>query len=334
MSDRTGLASVPRTALALTPTPLVPAPHLGAALELATDRLWMKLDQYTGFGLGGNKVRKLETELAPHRLDGVDTLITAGGSQSNHVRVTAAAAAHLGRRCVIVINGDPPEPPMGNARLHRLLTPNVVRVEDRSERAPTMERIRQELEEAGARGLVIPLGASTARGALGYARAMLELESQFDANGLSPENTWLISATSSGGTMAGMLLGLSVLGWTGVRLVGVSADDPAATIRHTVLALAREAAGLVGFDGPLLDDNLEITDGFVGDGYGISTDASDHAIRLLARSQGVLVDPTYTAKAAAGMIEWVRSGRIPTGDRLVFWHTGGQVMTAIPDTHR
>lgn len=324
------LLHTPRTALALTPTPLTLAPHLGRHLDLSPHALWMKLDQYTGFGLGGNKVRKLETELAPERLNGVDTLITAGGPQSNHARVTAAAAAHLGRRCILVSNGEPPDPPTGNARLHRLLTSEVVVVPTRADRAPAMEAARLEVEARGGRALIIPLGASTARGALGYALGMLELGRQFEHLGLAPSNTWIFSSTSSGGTLAGMLLGLSLMGWGGVRLVGISADDPSDAIRATVLRLAADAASLIGFDGTLRSEQVTISDDFVGEGYGIPTQASSGATETMARCQGVLLDPTYTAKAAAGMVEWIRNGRVPAGDRVLFWHTGGQVMAAIP----
>lgn len=325
------LAGVPRTPLAHTPTPLAPAPNLAGALGVAPDGLWLKLDHYTGFALGGNKVRKLETELAPERLAGVDTLITAGGPQSNHARVTAAAAAHLGRRCILVINGDAPDPPLGNARLHRLLTPHIVIVGARADRAPAMERARLDVEAGGGRALVIPLGASTPRGALGYARAVVEISRQFTQDGgWNPAATWIFVATSSGGTLAGILLGISLLGWTGSRLVGVSADDPADTIRSTVLRLAGEAGAMIGYEGSLLTDQLAITDEFVGEGYGIPTPASSRATELVARSEGVLLDPTYTAKAAAGMMDWVRGGRVRTGDRVLFWHTGGEVTAAFP----
>ena len=328
------LTSYARTPLASVPTPLLPAPRLAQSLGLAPDRLWLKLDQYTGFAFGGNKVRKLETELTPARLDGVDTLITAGGPQSNHVRVTAAAAARLGLDCVLVINGNPPDPPSGNTRLHRLLTSGIVSVADRAERAPTMERIRDELEVQGRRALVIPLGASTARGALAYALAMVELQDQFRDLGGHPDRTWIVSATSSGGTLAGMVLGRSLLGWEATALLGVSADDPPDQIRDTVLGLAGEAAGLIHFEAPLLEGDLHVTDAYVGGGYGIPTAESDRATERFARTEGVFVDPTYTAKAAAGLIDWVATGRIGAGDRVVFWHTGGQVMTAIPPAAR
>jgi len=303
----------------------MPAPNLVATLSLDPDRVWLKLDDYTGFGLGGNKVRKLETELSPDRLEGVDTLITCGGPQSNHARVTAAAAAHLGLRCVLVINGEATDPPTGNARLHRLLTADIITVADRAAREPAMEQARLDAEARGGRALVIPIGASTGRGALGYALAMVELDAQLQgAAGWDPAATWIFTATSSGGTLAGMILGASLLGWEGTRIVAVSADDPADEIRERVLELAREGAELIGYQGDFAVEGLTVTDAYVGGGYGVPTAASLEATTLFARSEGVLLDPTYTSKAAAGMIDWVRSGRVPSTDRIVFWHTGGQ----------
>jgi 1-aminocyclopropane-1-carboxylate deaminase/D-cysteine desulfhydrase-like pyridoxal-dependent ACC family enzyme len=314
-----------RTHLASTPTPLALAPNLAGVLGLEPDRIWLKLDDYTGFGLGGNKVRKLETELSPDRLEGVDTLITCGGPQSNHARVTAAAAAHLGLRCILVINGEAPDPPTGNARLHRLLTPEIVTVADRAAREPAMERARLDVQSRGGRALVIPVGASTGRGALGYALAMVELDSQLQGTASwDPAATWIFAAASSGGTLAGIVLGASLLGWQGTRIVAVSADDPADAIREHVLELAAEAAELIGYRGDLAAEALTVTDAYVGEGYGIPTPASLDATTLFARSEGVLLDPTYTAKAAAGMVDWVQSGRVHPGDRIVFWHTGGQ----------
>jgi 1-aminocyclopropane-1-carboxylate deaminase/D-cysteine desulfhydrase-like pyridoxal-dependent ACC family enzyme len=294
-------------------------------MSLDPDHVRLKLDDYTGFGLGGNKVRKLETELSPDRLVGVDTLITCGGPQSNHARVTAAAAARLGLRCVLVISGEPGDPPTGNARLHRLLTPDLVTVSERAARAPAMEKARSDAEARGGRALVIPIGASTGRGALGYALAMVELDVQIRGiAGWEPVATWIFTATSSGGTLAGIVLGASLLGWHKTRIVAVSADDPADQIRERVLELASEGAELIGYRGDLATEGLTVTDSYVGEGYGIPTAASLEATTLLARSEGVLLDPTYTAKAAAGMVDWVGSGRVGPGDRVVFWHTGGQ----------
>ncbi len=303
------LERTPRSHLATTPTPLVHAVHLARALDRSPDAVWLKLDGHTGFALGGNKVRKLETELTPSRLDGVDTLISCGGPQSNHARVFAAAAAHLGRRCILVRNGESPDPPMGNARLQSLLTPHIVHVAERADRDPAMEEARRQVESEGGKALVVPIGASTPLGALGYARAMVELDAQLQGDvAWDPDATWIFVATSSAGTLAGMLLGASLLELEGLHLVGVSADDPADGIKARVVDLAGQAAELIGFRGELLVHRVSVTDEYVGDGYGVPTPEADAATLLLARSQGCSwIPPTPRKRRPAW---WRRSAMV------------------------
>ncbi len=318
------LAEIPRTALGVTPTPLTPAPRLAAALGLQEDRLFLKMDAFTGFGLGGNKVRKIEYELAPDRLAGVRWLVTAGGHQSNHARVTAAAAAYLGLRCLLVLNGEAPDPPTGNALLHRLLGAEIRTVPAREDRDAAMTDAARELDRAGEPALVVPLGASTPRGALGYVGAALELDRQAEALPATPgEGTWIFVPSSSCGTLAGLALGMAALGRDRVRLVGVSADADATELRTATEALTAGAARILGIPGSLPAGLLELSDEEVGPGYGLPTRASHEATLLFARSAGVILDPVYTSKAAAGMVRWIRDGRIPEGDRVIFWHTGG-----------
>lgn len=343
------LARVDRTRLAATPTPLVPAPRLGARLGIDAT-LHVKADAWTGFGLGGNKVRKLEYELAPARLKGATHLVTTGGPDSNHCRVAAAAAARLGLDCVLVVNGRPEHAGRGNAALHRLFGARIATVERRSQREAAMEAEAQRIAEAGGKALVVPLGASTPRGALGYVHALAELRDQ-----LSGEAAWVFVASSSGGTMAGLVLGSALLGWR-PRLVAVSADDPADQIKTVATALAVDAAKLLCAGegeggGPadlrlaaprhdrgaadladqklLVERTLEVadrmiaTDAFVGPGYGCPTPAAEEAALLFARCAGFVLDPVYTAKAAAAMVEWARAGRLDGAPHAVFLHTGG-----------
>ena len=151
-----------------------------------------------------------------------------------------------------------------------------------------------------------------------------ELDGQLEGRAAwDPAASWIFVATSSGGTLAGLLLGVSVLGWHGLRLVGVSADDAAEEVKARVVSQATEGARLIGFEGPLLSDQVLVTDAFVGEGYGIPTPASEAATLLWARTQGVILDPTYTAKAAAALVEWAGSEEMQRDDRVVFWHTGG-----------
>jgi len=314
----------PRTRLVAGPTPLVSTPRLRGALGPETPELLAKLDEETGFGLGGNKVRKLEYELSPPRLQGVTHLITTGGPQSNHCRVTAAAAARLGVGCVLVVNGEIPDPPTGNALLHRILGAKVRNVASRAEREPAMEAEVQRIAESGGKALVIPLGASTTLGALGYVRAAVEMHEQ-----ISPErdrDVHIILASSSGGTLGGLIAGFALLDRPDVHLWAVSADTPRTELLDTAAELAGGALERLDMDPGLLDrmlSRVNASDDEVGEGYGIPTDASREAAELLARSEGMLVDPVYTAKAAAGMIRWIREGRFLAGDRLVFLHTGG-----------
>jgi len=331
MSDRAGVPSKealarletwPRQLLAMLPTQLVAADQLTRSLGASALSIYLKIDADTGLGLGGNKVRKLEYELAPERLAGVTHIITTGGPQSNHCRVTAAASAHLGRKCVLVINGTVVGEPRGNALLQRLFGADIRTVAGRAERAPAMEEAARDIAAAGGKALVIALGASTPLGSLGYARAAVELEAQLAQ--LPPvARTWIFLSSSSCGTLAGLLLGISLLEREDVRLVGVSADTPAEEMRRDAVRLATDAGALLGWKGRVLTDMVSCDDTQVGDGYGIPTPASDEATRLLGATQGVVLDPYYTAKAMAGMLAWIRSGRVPTGDRAVFVHTGG-----------
>jgi D-cysteine desulfhydrase len=331
MNDRAGVPSRealarleawPRQLMAHLPTPLTLAEQLTRSLGASAPRIHLKIDADTGLGLGGNKVRKLEYELAPERLAGVTHVITTGGPQSNHCRVTAAAAAHLGRKCVLVINGTITGEPRGNALLQRLFGADIRTVAGRPDRAPAMEAAALDISAAGGRALVIPLGASTPLGSLGYARAAVELDGQLAQLAPAPR-TWVFLSSSSCGTLAGLLLGFSLLERDDVRLVGVSADTPADEMRRDTVRLAADGGALLGWNGRLLSDILSCDDTQVGDGYGIPTPESEEATHLLGATQGVVVDPFYTAKAAAGMLAWIRSGKVPAEDRVVFLHTGG-----------
>ena len=316
------LAAIPRTELASVPTPLIAVPSLAAHLGTAV-RVFVKADDRTGLGLGGNKVRKLEYELAPERLHGVTELVTAGGPHSNHCRVVAAAAAQLGLRCTLVINGEAEDPTRGNALLHRLLGARIVTVAERQDRDPAMEEEARRTGAAEGRALVVPVGASTPRGALGYVHSAVEMHRQLD----SPARVWIFVCTSSGGTLGGLILGCALLDWP-VRLVGVSADEPAAAARDQAVGLALDAARLLGHQGladrvRALSDHVVTTDAFVGEGYGAATPAGDEAARVFGARTGLILDPVYTAKAAAAMITWLEQGRIPASDQAVFVHTGG-----------
>ena len=312
----------PRNSFVREPTPLLQALNLAHVLGREASDVLLKMDAETSFGLGGNKARKLEFELAPPRLEGATCVITCGGPQSNHSRLTAAAAARLGLRCILVVNGDIPDPPTGNAYLHKLFGAEIHPVNTREERDPAMAAVAAEVEARGGKAVVIPLGASTPLGALGYVRAAAEIVDQWKALPATG-TTWVFVSASSCGTYAGLALGFALLERTDVRLVGVSPDVDTEEILDLTEKLCRGAAALLRTSISLPPDLLLPTEDYVGPGYGIPTEASSEAMSLLARTEGILLDPVYTAKTAAAMLDWARTGRAPSGDRLVLWHTGG-----------
>jgi D-cysteine desulfhydrase family pyridoxal phosphate-dependent enzyme len=301
------------------PTPIDRLDRLRQRLGVGCPELFMKRDDLLSFGMGGNKVRKLQTVLAEARAVGADTVITCGGLQSNHCRVTTAAAAALGLRAVLVVNGIAQETPTGNARLDHLFGAEVHHVASRDDRAPVMASIADALLSEGRHPFVIPLGASTPIGAAGFARGVEELLS----SGVSP--TVIVHASSSGGTQAGLIAGCALFGLK-ARVLGISADESSerlTSIVHDLLTSLSDRLGgsatTVGLDRP-----IEVDDRYIGDGYGIPTAASTDALELTARTEGIVLDPVYTAKAMAGLVGLIRTGQLTTHDRVLFWHTGGQ----------
>ena len=283
-------------------------------------RLYIKRDDVIPFGFGGNKVRKLALVAARAVADGADTLITAGGVQSNHARATAAAAAKLGLRAVLVANGAAPERLTANALLDDLLGAEMVYVPSRLDRMPMIIELTERLRAEGRRPFAIPIGASTPLGALAFALAVAELVDQMPAPDV------IVHSTSSGGTQAGLVAGCRLLGLH-TRVLGISADEASASLQGQVRAIISGIADLLDLDPERLSRGtaIEVDDRFVGDGYGIPTEASQEAIELAARTEAIFLDPTYTAKAMAGLIAYVRQQKFKEHRNVLFWHTGGQV---------
>jgi D-cysteine desulfhydrase family pyridoxal phosphate-dependent enzyme len=315
MSVSDALPSVP---FAPYPTAVEDLFRLRAALG-GGPRLLIKRDDTIGFAFGGNKVRKMRLVAADAVRHQADTLITSGGVQSNHARVTAAAAAKLGLRCVLVANGDPPAAPRANALLDRLLGAEVRYVPTREARAAAVADAADELRRAGHRPYVIPVGASTPLGAAAFVQATEELFDQID-----PPDA-IVHATSSGGTQAGLVAGCSLAG-AKTRVLGISADESSSSLARDVRRIIDGLPALLGIDRSRLEaTTIDVDDRQVGDGYGIPTAASREAIELLARTEAIFLDPTYTAKAMAGLIDAVRRGQFREDQTVLFWHTGGQV---------
>lgn len=312
------LLSLPSVRLAPFTTPTQEMTRLRNALGPGCPRLLIKRDDLLAFGAGGNKVRKMQTVAAEAVAGQFDTLITCGGVQSNHARVTAATGAALGMRVVLVANGAKPQNLTGNARLNALFGADVHYVASRDERAPAMAMIAESLRASGRNPLVIPLGASTPLGALGFARAVEELAASVERPNV------IVHSTSSGGTQAGLIVGAALFGLK-PEILGISADDPSAALSATIAELIDGAAGRLGARPSTAGAGTPIVvdDSFVGDGYGIPTQASIEALELTARTEGIVLDPVYTAKAMAGLIARVRGGAWRAEDTVLFWHTGG-----------
>jgi len=316
---RARLQAVPSLDLWPAPSPVQELTRLRQVLG-GGSRLLIKRDDSIPFGFGGNKVRKVALVAAHAIAEGADTLLSVGGVQSNSARVVAATAARTGLSCVLVLNGARPDRVSSNVLLDHLLGAEVHYVATREERAPTMAAIAEELRRKGRKPYEIPLGASTPLGAVGFARAITEMVGQ----GVVPDV--IVHSTSSGGTQAGLVAGCALHG-IATRVLGISADDPAASIRGRVRAIIEGMTPYLGIDGATIADErrIAIDDGFVGDGYGVPSDASREAVDLLARTEAIFVDHAYTAKALAGLIAHVRRGSFTPGSTVLFWHTGGQV---------
>jgi D-cysteine desulfhydrase len=321
--------TVPRLNYGHYPTPIEELPRLREALGASAPRIFIKRDDYTGPGFGGNKVRKLEYVLARAKADGVEVAITCGGVKSNHARVTAALCARLGLRCVLVLNpaavmfeGLSP----ASLDVDERFGAEIIRVSNREERNTTLEAVADRLRGEGKRVAVIPLGGSVPLGALGFVRGVEEAKAQLDA--MSARIDFIFHSSSSGGTQAGIRAGCQLFDW-GVRDIGVSPDDPSASIAGEVARVIRGVGEMLGIE---LDEAATVLDEYTGAGYGIPTPAGEEAIALLARTEGIVLDPVYTAKAMAAMIDWIRRGKLGPSDNILFWHTGGQLaLFYVPD---
>jgi D-cysteine desulfhydrase len=304
-----------RYRLAALPTPLQRAGRLERAL--GSPPLYLKRDDLTGFALAGNKARQLELLVGEAAALGRDSLVTGGGPGSNFCQAAAAAARVAGLRCVLVLYGQEPSPPSTNLALARAFGAEV-RFTGRSEREsvdPALDDAAGELEAAGCRPYVVPRGGATAVGAAGYALAVAELASQLEAERVTPE--LLLVAAGSGGTQAGLVAG-TLAGGHRWRVVGASVSRPVEECAARVLALAQGAAALLGLPRPEAAQ-VEAHD-LRGPGYGIASAEGQRAAGLAAATEGLLLDPVFTAKALALLVRLVEEG---VGGPVVFWHTGG-----------
>lgn len=304
---------LPRRRIALLPTPLEQLPRLGALLGGL--QLFVKRDDQTGLAFGGNKTRKLEFLIAEALANGAETVITTGAVQSNHCRQTAAAAARFGLKCVLVLAGEVPPQSSANYLLDQVLGAEIVFC-DPDQRDQALKAAFDSAWEAGARPYLVPYGGSSPTGAAAYVLALQELLDQ----DLIPD--WIIFASSSGGTQAGLAAGAKLMDFRG-RILGISIDEPAEVLQTRAADLAGETLDRVGEKHKFAAGEIEVNDQYLGGGYGVMGAAEKEAIELFARYEGLLLDPVYTGRAAAGLIDLARQGQFSAGQKVLFWHTGG-----------
>ncbi|MFO0461112.1 MAG: D-cysteine desulfhydrase [Burkholderiales bacterium] len=319
------IARFPRVRLGHFPTPLEPLENLTRAL--GGPRLWIKRDDCTGLSTGGNKTRKLEFLMAEAQALRADVVITQGATQSNHARQTVAAAARLGLQCHILLEDrtgstDPDYTDNGNVLLDRLHGATVERRAGGSNMQAEMEAVAARLTDAGRRPYVIPGGGSTPLGALGYANAALELVNQATERGLRIDH--LVHATGSAGTQAGLVVGLQALN-SPIQLLGIGVRAPREKQESMVHDLGRRTWELLGLRGEPPREAVVANCDYVGGGYGVPTPGMVEAVTLLARTEGLLLDPVYSGKGMAGLIDLIRKGRFGKDENVVFLHTGGSV---------
>jgi D-cysteine desulfhydrase family pyridoxal phosphate-dependent enzyme len=277
--------------------------------------LLVKRDDLTGLAFGGNKTRKLDYLFAEARANGARTIITSGAAQSNHCRQTAAASARLNFDCVLVLSGDRPTAATGNLLLDHLFNAEIVWT-SYEERDQVLLQTFQNAWEAGRRPYLIPYGGSNPTGATAYVYAMQELLSQ------QYQPDWIVFASSSGGTQAGLVAGARLFGYKG-KVLGISVDETASDLEAKVSTLAGATTDFLGEKYDFLPQDILVCDDYLGGGYGIMGSSEIEAITLFARYEGLLLDPVYTGRAAAGLIDLIRKGYFKPEETVLLWHTGG-----------
>jgi D-cysteine desulfhydrase family pyridoxal phosphate-dependent enzyme len=330
VQDTLTIDTVPRVRLAHLPTPLEAAPRLAEALGLSSFRV--KRDDCTGLAMGGNKARKLEYLVADALSTGADALLTTGGPQSNHARMTAAAACRFGLRCLLFLSGPEPPESQGNLVLDRLFNAECrfFGATGYDEIEVAMSEAARRLESAGARPYIIPVGGSTPVGCLGYVQAVREIAAQGERQGWRPGV--IVAAVGSTGTLAGLTIGRNLF-LPECRITGVSVSRAAANATRVAAEIV--AAAAARWELPASTSSVTVDDEWVGPAYGVATEEGNAAVLLAARAAGLILDPVYTGKALAGLQGLVRRGEIRPEENVVFWHTGGgPALFAYPEVVR
>ena len=317
------LERIPRVGLAQLPTPLEPLPRL--TTHLGGPRLWVKHEDRSGLGFGGNKLRKLDYVLSEALATGADTLVSGGVVQSNSQRQVAAVAAKLGLACHLVVYEGrvaPPSPAYhdsGNALLNRLFGAELHSLPWTGDRNAAIEARAAELEAQGRRPFVVPYGVSNARGALAYASTIVEIARQSAEAGFTPSA--IVHCSGSGGTQAGLVLGARAA-LSRTRILGIDIDAEPARVEADVLRYGEEAAALLQI--PFEPADVEVVAGHAGPAYGVPHAATIEAIKLGARLEALVLDPVYSGKGLAGLIALIRDGRWRPNEDVIFIHSGGE----------
>jgi len=313
---------LPRVPLITPSSPIEPCARLRAAIPGCPD-LYIKRDDQQSFLCGGNKLRKLEYVMADVLNKKASTVLTMGGTQSNHARITAMVARRMGLKCVLVLNGEDGPAPRGNFLLNRLIGADLHFVGRREEREPRARELAEALEKRGERVYVVPLGSSNEIGSFGLAAAMEEVAATEKRLGLGFDA--IVVSSSSGGTQAGLEVGKRLFGLDRIKVIGVSPDDSAGEVIANVTKAMRPMLAILGLEENGAAAGLTVDDGYAGEAYGVPTAASRKASRLWSETEGILLDPIYTAKASAALFAYIRSGMFQPSQRVLFWHTGGLV---------
>ena len=322
--DRLNLERFARIDLCHAPTPLEFMPRLTE--HLGGPRLWVKRDDCTGTALGGNKARKLEFLLGEALQQGANHVVTLGALQSNHVRQTAGAAARLGLACTVILEHRHPDPDAdylrnGNMLLDLLFGANMVFRPGGTSMLAALHEVGAELSAQGQRPYLIPTGGSNPVGTLGYVKAAQELLQQAKDKNFVPDQ--IVVASGSAGTQAGLVVGLAALASTAV-VQGFAVSQAEHPQHQRVAALAAATARFIGHESELPPQAVRVNADYLGKGYSIPSEAMVDAVQWVARLEGLLLDPVYTGKAMAGLIDWARTGRFRRDENVVFIHTGGQ----------
>lgn len=317
MKLETVISGLPRIRLANLPTPLEEMPRLSKVL--GGPKIWIKRDDLTGLAFGGNKVRKLEFEMADAVKQGADVIVAGGVIQSNHALATTVAARRLGMKIVLLLRGEDPQEYTGNLLLDHILGAEIRFIQAEWHKSVEVTRnVVEELKGKGYNPYVAPF--SSPLGSVGYVNAVLELQEQ--AKRMNLKVNCLVHAAGSGGTQAGLIVGSKALE-IGIDVIGIATESDGDWLLNTTTQIADECARLLDLDLTVTKDDVKILYDYVGEGYGILDEKSKETIKLVARTEGIILDPVYTSKAMTGLMDLLKKGHFKNYGNIVFLHTGG-----------